>query len=307
MNALANGQLKRLRMLLARSPEIIFGRYTGETPQTRADGIAALHASLPDAAVLPNELLGREEMQDRPPHILLTNYAMLEYLLLRPAGSLLFEPSGDHGWRFIVLDEVHSYDGAMGLEIGMLLRRLRDRVGRAAGAVQAIATSATLGGFNDQPIVAKFAPDLFDLPFEWDDLDPARQDVIVATREAPGMPSAGHPVNLPAAIAESNGASAKALPFRWPSPDTLAVALAGTDDARAGSGGYLQPSRSDVRRGSGAAAIQPEGPGLGPAFLTRTVSYLRPRTGRCGCLPSRARRWRATGVPRASASLPRVW
>lgn len=212
MNALANDQLKRLRMLLARSPEITFGRYTGETPQTRAEGIAALHASLPDAQVLPNELLGREEMQDGPPHILLTNYAMLEYLLLRPADSPLFEPSGDHGWRFIVLDEVHSYDGAMGLEIGMLLRRLRDRVGRAAGEVQAIATSATVGGINDRPIVARFAQDLFDLPFEWDDLDPARQDVIVATREAPIMPPAGHhPVDLPTAIAESDDASAQAL------------------------------------------------------------------------------------------------
>lgn len=211
MNALANDQLKRLRMLLARSPEITFGRYTGETPQTRADGIAALHASLPDAAVLPNELLGREEMQERPPHILLTNYAMLEYLLLRPADSPLFEPSGDHGWRFIVLDEVHSYDGAMGLENGMLLRRLRDRVGRAVGDVQAIATSATVGGIDDQPIVAQFAQDLFDLPFEWDGVDPARQDVIVAARQAPVMPPVGHPVDLPAAIADGDDSSAEAL------------------------------------------------------------------------------------------------
>ena len=53
-------------------------------------------------------------MQERPPHLLLTNYAMLEYLLLRPRDSTLFDgPTGDH-WRFIVLDEVHVYGGAQG-------------------------------------------------------------------------------------------------------------------------------------------------------------------------------------------------
>lgn len=213
MNALANDQLKRLRMLLRGSPEITFGRYTGETPQTRDEGIAALRSALPDAEILPNELVGRQEMQARPPHILLTNYAMLEYLLLRPADSPLFEPSGEDGWRFIVLDEVHSYDGAMGLEIGMLLRRLRDRVGRGPGQVQAIATSATLGGAHEQPIVARFAQDLFDLPFEWDGLDPARQDVIVATREAPTLPLPGPRLDLAAAIAEGDddASAARAL------------------------------------------------------------------------------------------------
>ena len=55
---------------------------------------------------------------------------MLEYLLLRPADMELFE--GKHGghWRFVVLDEAHVYDGAKAEEVGMLLRRLRERVGR---------------------------------------------------------------------------------------------------------------------------------------------------------------------------------
>ena len=66
-------------------------------------------------------------MRDSPPHLLLTNYAMLEYLLLRPADMELFE--GKHGghWRFVVLDEAHVYDGAKAEEVGMLLRRLRER------------------------------------------------------------------------------------------------------------------------------------------------------------------------------------
>ena len=124
-------------------------------------------------------------MRDNPPHLLLTNYAMLEYLLLRPEDLDLFE--GKHGghWRFVILDEAHVYDGAKAEEVGMLLRRLRERVGRSAAGgqadFQAIATSATVG---DRPrAVTGFASKLFDLPFEWHDEDPSRQDLVGAQRE----------------------------------------------------------------------------------------------------------------------------
>ena len=182
MNALANDQLRRLRRLLADAPQVTFGRYTGDTPERAAEG-ASLHESLnPGEPRLPNELLSRQEMRDNPPHLLLTNYAMLEYLLLRPADMELFE--GKHGghWRFVVLDEAHVYDGAKAEEVGMLLRRLRERVGRGQddATFQAIATSATVG---DHPrTVTDFAAKLFDTPFEWVDGDPARQDLVGAQR-----------------------------------------------------------------------------------------------------------------------------
>jgi ATP-dependent helicase YprA (DUF1998 family) len=182
MNALANDQLRRLRRVLADTPQITFGRYTGDTPERAAEG-ASLYESLnPGEPRLPNELLSRQEMRDEPPHVLLTNYAMLEYLLLRPADMELFE--GKHGghWRFVVLDEAHVYDGAKAEEVGMLLRRLRERVGRGQddAAFQAIATSATVGGHPRA--VMDFATKLFDLPFEWVDDDPARQDLVGAQR-----------------------------------------------------------------------------------------------------------------------------
>ncbi|HEY2575701.1 MAG TPA: DEAD/DEAH box helicase [Streptosporangiaceae bacterium] len=182
MNALANDQLRRLRQLLADAPPITFGRYTGDTPERAAEG-ASLYESLnPGDPRLPNELLSRQEMRDSPPHLLLTNYAMLEYLLLRPADVELFE--GKHGghWRFVVLDEAHVYDGAKAEEVGMLLRRLRERVGRHHGdaTFQAIATSATVG---DHPqAVMDFAAKLFDAHFEWVDGDPERQDLVSAQR-----------------------------------------------------------------------------------------------------------------------------
>jgi ATP-dependent helicase YprA (DUF1998 family) len=203
MNALANDQLKRLRDMLQDFPEVTFGRYTGDTPETRADGIEKAKNS-GVKLILPNEMFGRQEMRERPPHLLLTNYAMLEYLLIRPDDSPLFAVCGDNEWRFIVLDEVHSYEGTMGLEIGMLLRRLLDRVGRGPGKTQAIATSATAGGPGDRKQIAKFASDLFGLPFEWDDDDPARQDVIVASREAPRLPAPGPRIDLEEAVRTGN-------------------------------------------------------------------------------------------------------
>ncbi|MGH3276806.1 MAG: DEAD/DEAH box helicase, partial [Streptosporangiaceae bacterium] len=132
MNALANDQLRRLRRLLADAPRITFGRYTGDTPERPGEGLSLFESLNPGEPRLPGELLSRQEMRDSPPHLLLTNYAMLEYLLLRPADMELFE--GKHGghWRFVVLDEAHVYDGAKAEEVGMLLRRLRERVGHGS-------------------------------------------------------------------------------------------------------------------------------------------------------------------------------
>jgi hypothetical protein len=195
MNALANDQLKRLRQLLAGSPQITFGRYTGDTPENAQRGEENFAKLNPDARRLPNELISRQEMRSNPPHLLLTNYAMLEYLLLRPADIELFQ--GDT-WRFIALDEAHVYDGAKAAEVAMLLRRLRDRVAPDT-ALQCIATSATVGDNPDD--VVKFASNLFDVPFEWVANDPARCDLVSATR----MPEQDGPVWGPLSTVEYRG------------------------------------------------------------------------------------------------------
>jgi ATP-dependent helicase YprA (DUF1998 family) len=181
MNALANDQLKRLREMLAKTPEISFGRYTGDTKQSASDALASFSRQHPGEKRLPNELLSRDEMRASPPHLLLTNYAMLEYLLLRPLDLELFQAAGTKNtWRFIVVDEAHVYDGATGAEVGFLLRRLRERVA-GTEAVQCIATSATVG--SDHARAAAFASDLFGVPFEYG-ADAETQDVVMATRIA---------------------------------------------------------------------------------------------------------------------------
>lgn len=172
MNALANDQLMRLRILLQNFPAITFGRYTGETRESKKDAEDAF-LSLPNAGpLIKNELLSREEMRQKPPHILLTNYAMLEYLLLRPQDTELFDGLTGRHWRFLIVDEAHVYDGANGIEVAMLLRRLKDRVVNSQkGKLTCIATSATIGkGKEDFGKVAQFAQDLFAEPFEVEDV-----------------------------------------------------------------------------------------------------------------------------------------
>lgn len=162
MNALANDQLKRMRKILKNYPEISFGRYTGETEESRrsAEGkFMKMYKTEP----LPNERISREEMKKKPPHILLTNYAMLEYLMLRPADNVFFDGKYADNWKFIVIDEAHTYNGAKGIEMGMLLRRLKERVVQSVPSkLMCIATSATLGsGTNKLEDITCFASELF--------------------------------------------------------------------------------------------------------------------------------------------------
>ena len=180
MNALANDQMKRLRQMLKATPHITFGRYVGDTKESERDAAEMFGKLNPGEPRLENELLSRKAMQATPPHILLTNYAMLEYLLLRPADMDLFE--GEHAgrWQFLVLDEAHVYDGARAAEVAMLLRRLRDRVARDR-PLRYIATSATVG--DKAQDVTEFAHSLFDAPFEWVPDDPKRQDLVRASRK----------------------------------------------------------------------------------------------------------------------------
>ena len=89
-----------------------------------------------------------------------------------------------NAWRFIVMDEVHTYGGAKGIEMAMLIRRLKDRVVRSEpGKIQCIGTSATLGsGREDFKRITEFAQNLFGEKFEWDDDGYAKQDVIESSK-----------------------------------------------------------------------------------------------------------------------------
>lgn len=177
MNALAYDQRERLGGLAGRLKEngadfsFTFGQYTGATPENAKDRYRPVSRIVEQR--LPGELVFREEMRNSPPHILLTNYSMLEYQLLRPLDSPLFDGAFGQTWTFLVLDEAHQYRGTRGNEMGLLLRRLKQRI-RASGNTcqfRCIATSASLaGGDQDRAPIADFASRLFDEPFEPDDI-----------------------------------------------------------------------------------------------------------------------------------------
>lgn len=170
MNALANDQLYyRVAPLLAgclKEYGITFGRYTGQVKsgakrdeeESRLLNNSKLMAAMGYPSSIPkNWKLTRDEMLEDPPKVLITNYAMLEHLLLLPKNSGLFAANS---LKFIVLDEIHTYYGAQATEVAFLLRKLKTRLGVTEG-VQVFGTSASLSTEGDADSeLRRFASDL---------------------------------------------------------------------------------------------------------------------------------------------------
>jgi ATP-dependent helicase YprA (DUF1998 family) len=123
------------------------------------------------AVTLPDdsELLTRHEVQAAPPDLLVTNYSMLEYMLMRPIERPIFdktrawlESNRDENF-LVVLDEAHLYRGAAGAEVALLLRRLRDRLGIPAERFQVICATAS---FKDHRYAPQFGAQLAGLAAE---------------------------------------------------------------------------------------------------------------------------------------------
>lgn len=166
MNALANDQMKRMRALFRNYPQICYGVYNGNTEHAQSKALEEYRKTFHDEHGEPlepmeNEIISREVMQKTPPHILITNYSMLEYMMLRPKDDRVFSGAK---LKFIVLDEAHIYKGATGMETSLLMRRLRARISEP-DSVQYILTSATLGGPEADDEILSFANKLCGVPF----------------------------------------------------------------------------------------------------------------------------------------------
>ena len=110
------------------------------------------------------ELLTRHEMHQECPDILVTNYSMLEYMLMRPIERSMFEQtrewlvSNPANQLILVVDEAHLYRGTAGAEVAHLIRRLQSRLGIPRERLRCILTSASLGSKDTIAIEApKFA------------------------------------------------------------------------------------------------------------------------------------------------------
>lgn len=188
LNALVNDQLVEWEHMLKGHSQITFARFTGQTPRSQKEYEERLKATFREKLTggqlnddqkqrevarlldeqlkrdIPNRLNHRDAIRANPPHVFITNFSMLEYLLERPVDAPIFENAR---LKFLVLDEAHAYRGVQATEIAFLVRRLKDRLD--IEKLTCIATSATLGKQNDKDStsnVRKFASELFGEDFD---------------------------------------------------------------------------------------------------------------------------------------------
>lgn len=164
MNALATDQARRLAKMLWNDERlkgvVSAGLYVGGSGQHH----------LASEEHLVDE---RSVLRKSPPNILLTNYKMLDFLLQRPEDKGLWGRNTPGTLKYLVLDELHTYDGAQGSDVACLIRRLRSRLQVPPGGMCCVGTSATIGADTRQaepehPLVT-FARDVFGEPNFYED------------------------------------------------------------------------------------------------------------------------------------------
>ena len=184
-NALVEDQVVRLRKAIRRigassdRGKLWFGRYTGSTLGSATmpgkgdarvtdvaaqlqtmireyEDLAAAGTSEDDLAQFADprvgEMVTRWDMVVSPPDILVTNFSMLNAMLMREVERPMFDAtaswlgaSGRHVLT-LVIDELHLYRGTPGSEIAMVIRNLLMRLGIGPDSPQLriIGTSASL-------------------------------------------------------------------------------------------------------------------------------------------------------------------
>lgn len=206
LNALAEDQMVRLRKSLEdeniknwldknrKQNRFTFGRYTGRTPgkpsetrqkslerfkgqwenlkkhkETNPEIFEELKYSIPCTDENSAELIVRQDMQTNPPDILITNYSMLNIMLMRKREEEIFEKTKqwlkeDKNHVFtIVIDELHTYRGTAGTEVSYILKVLLNRIGLTPDSKQVrfLASSASM---DKGPKTEEFLSDFFGVP-----------------------------------------------------------------------------------------------------------------------------------------------
>ena len=175
------------------------------------------------------ELFTRQEMHSPneyggTPDILITNYSMLEYMLLRPIEQFFFEQTrewlskDEKNQLTLVLDEAHLYRGAQGAEVALLIRRLLQHLGVSSNRVRFILTSASLGSDERaREIAPEFASGLTSSPPEKFEVITSKkasfgEEEIGAREEAEIFASFGYDLDLGSVQKLATG-------FNWDLPD----------------------------------------------------------------------------------------
>lgn len=157
MNALASDQAGRVAKEIVKAvglSGIRAGLYVGDAPAVESQTVAQLE----DGSY--SVITDRNTLRESPPDILLTNYKMLDFLLLRAADAPLWVQQQPDTLRYLVVDELHTFDGAQGTDLACLIRRLKGRLNAPPGQLVCVGTSATLGDDGVSDLLA-FAADVF--------------------------------------------------------------------------------------------------------------------------------------------------
>ncbi|MDO6460771.1 DEAD/DEAH box helicase [Granulosicoccaceae sp. 1_MG-2023] len=160
MNALASDQAKRFAEVIYSRPALRglrVGLFVGG-----GDGGAC--KSMGQGQVITH----KDTLRKNPPDVLLTNYKMLDYLLMRPKDQPLWAKNGPDTLRYLVVDELHTFDGAQGTDLSLLIRRLRARFDMTPEQLICVGTSATLGGEDSIRGLLGYASAIFSSPFRPD-------------------------------------------------------------------------------------------------------------------------------------------
>lgn len=163
MNALASDQAGRVAKLIWDNPDlkgnVSVGLYVGGLDKGKGSPVMG-----PDTVITD-----RETMQNNPPDILLTNYKMLDYLLIRPDYTHIWKADAYVSpLKYVAVDEIHTFDGAQGTDLACLLRRLKTRLRIPQGSLCCIGTSATMGdaGEASRQGMLSYAQNVFGEPFD---------------------------------------------------------------------------------------------------------------------------------------------
>ena len=159
MNALATDQAKRLAETIYKDDrlrgKVTAGLFIGKgTDKKNFSQVMTEDGIIEDARVIVSN----------PPDILLTNFKMLDYGIMKAENASLWEHNVKNPelLKFLILDELHTYDGAQGTDVANLLRRLKLRIGIDRGSVCGIGTSATIGsGEESKQLLCDYASDVF--------------------------------------------------------------------------------------------------------------------------------------------------
>lgn len=174
MNALATDQARRIAHLVSSVPAFAglrVGLYVGGNGSAPGEGMVMTPG---------NVITDRDTLRKHPPDILLTNYKMLDYLMLRPKDRELWASNTPTTLRYVVVDELHTFDGAQGTDLALLLRRLRARLKIDPKNLICAGTSATLGGNSDTAPLREYARQVFGVPFE-------PESVVIENRQSVGV------------------------------------------------------------------------------------------------------------------------